>query len=288
MEDGAMPHSLAELLFAVALPARPRTAPVAEISACLAGTTSAGRKFVFSDYSGSIRREGAATAPVTANWPSAGRRSRRVPLTRRASRQSRPNAVRLQIRCRAAALIVEPRLRPDRLVIIREEQRLHSFRHASSMRTRQRGQPRSSEHMVAPLQEHALHDDFNLETTTPSLTANSPTSCPPAVTSRLGVLPKSVPCVLRAGAPPPQGENRPILAVYPGFLARARGRGATFWRPGPASPHAWRTLGLDADGGGGWCAGRAARPDRGETDLILRGWFRSAAGPDLRRRNTFS
>jgi len=104
---------------------------------------------------GSIRREGAATAPVTANKPSAGRRSRRVPLTRRASRQSRPNAVRLQIRCRAAALIVEPRLRPDRLVIIREEQRLHSFRHASSMRTRQRGQPRSSEHMVAPLQEHA-------------------------------------------------------------------------------------------------------------------------------------
>lgn len=243
---------------------------------------------MLSDYSGSIRREGAATAPVTANWPSAGRRSRRLPLTRRASRQSRPNAVRLQIRCRAAALIVEPRLRPDRLVIIREEQRLHSFRHASSMRTRQRGQPRSSEHMVAPLQEHAYvprqkvpavllrrsrerggklpcshqpalprripnscslltqtrsHDSFNLETTTPSLTANSPTSCPPAVTSRLGVLPKSVPCVLRAGAPPPQGENRPILAVYPGFLARARGRGATFWRPGPASPHAWRTLG---------------------------------------------
>lgn len=163
-----MPHSLAELLFAVGrsirgglvrLPpcihlthtgtaqslARPRTAPVAEISACLAGTTSAGRKFVFSDYSGSIRREGAATAPVTANWPSAGRRSRRVPLTRRASRQSRPNAVRLQIRCRAAALIVEPRLRPDRLVIIREEQRLHSFCRASNKRTRKRGQPRSSD-----------------------------------------------------------------------------------------------------------------------------------------------
>ncbi|KAK4093397.1 hypothetical protein Purlil1_2554 [Purpureocillium lilacinum] len=273
MEDGAMPHSLAELLFAVGRSIR-------------GGLL----EFVFSDYSGSIRREGAATAPVTANWPSAGRRSRRVPLTRRASRQSRPNAVRLQIRCRAAALIVEPRLRPDRLVIIREEQRLHSFCRASNKRTRKRGQPRSSDVLAygraAP--EHASHDSFNLETTTPSLTANSPTSCPPAVTSRLGVLPKSVPCVLRAGAPPPQGENRPILAVYPGFLARARGRGATFWRPGPASPHAWRTLGLDANGGGGWCAGRAARPDRGETDLILRGWFRSAAGPDLRRRNTFS